>query len=607
MKLPSKVYHSRFDKLKYNIISKIYSFYWVFKEKSISAMIRVKNGEEFLKESIESIISVCDEVVIINNRSTDKTSEVIKGLQRLYSKKIKVYKYDHDVTKVGEDSYDLYKIDPKSPKLTHNFYNWCLEKTSYPFILKWDDDMIATDELIKSIISFKRSKYLQYNFGGVNVAPDHKSSYQWHAGSEPRISPKFLSTYKYSDYNFVEGSFGGEYIEQWVSCKEVLIKKDSGYLHLKYCKQDPVSNQSKEFASKIGEKLIVSGELSQEDSKVVDSIYRLKSTIANINNESLGEKKKLKIAIVGGSWSSNIGNAFYNVGAEWVLKQLGHDVSFYPESPRWKRDVNDSYDPVADLDVDLVILMGPCLKDRLAYVYENTFKKLYQRNIKVGYLSAGMAVYTQSEADLVEKIFNRYPPAFISTRDHECYRFFVNRVSCPIYSGICASMFLSDAIHPLKLAKNPYIVYNFDQVEPLLEIDTYGVASVQTPSNNQPPSSHLNLDIIRTNNLSIDEGYDLIYRRPNVYHSDLPQGYCSILAGAQTVYSERLHTCAATLIYGRPAQYIPNSSRSYEKRNLIFDRIGVPEIFLKPQYLDMNYISKEKSEMMKFLNKVIPA
>ena len=176
MKLPSKVYHSRFDKLKYNIISKIYSFYWVFKEKSISAMIRVKNGEEFLKESIESIISVCDEVVIINNRSTDKTSEVIKGLQRLYSKKIKVYKYDHDVTKVGEDSYDLYKIDPKSPKLTHNFYNWCLEKTSYPFILKWDDDMIATDELIKSIISFKRSKYLQYNFGGVNVAPDHKSS-----------------------------------------------------------------------------------------------------------------------------------------------------------------------------------------------------------------------------------------------------------------------------------------------------------------------------------------------------------------------------------------------------------------------------------------------
>ena len=64
------------------------------------------------------------------------------------------------------------------------------------------------------------------------------------------------------------------------------------------------------------------------------------------------EKTNLRIALVAGSWSSNIGNAFYNLGAEWLLLKLGHEVSFFPESPRWKEDVEDSYEPIADLDVD---------------------------------------------------------------------------------------------------------------------------------------------------------------------------------------------------------------------------------------------------------------
>jgi hypothetical protein len=315
--------------------------------------------------------------------------------------------------------------------------------------------------------------------------------------------------------------------------------------------------------------------------------------------------KNSRVALIGGAWSSNIGNAFYNIGAEWLLREIGLNVSFSPENPRWKQDVLSHYDPIAELDCDLFVLVGPCLWSRLAYVYEDTFRLLYERGKKVAYLSAGMATYSNEEMHFVSDFFRRFPPAFVSTRDHKSFDLLAKGSQFPFYDGLCTSMFLNDAIRPIPLKRKDYVVFNFDHEEPALAIDEKGVAMIQRRKNRVYPLWVGDKEIIRTNNLSIDEGYSAIYKRPNSYHSDLPQGYCSILASADTVYSERVHTCAATLIYGGKAQFIRQSPRSFENRSLLFDRVGASSIFQEPTRLDLGRVEREKETMAKFVAKAV--
>lgn len=314
---------------------------------------------------------------------------------------------------------------------------------------------------------------------------------------------------------------------------------------------------------------------------------------------------RTQVTLVAGSWSSNIGNAFYNLGAEWLLRDLGCEVSFFPESPRWKEDLERSYDPIGDLETDLVVLAGPCLWRRLKYVYEETFEKLYRRGIRVGYLTGGMAEYSNSEADEIAGFFKRFPPQFISTRDQRCYELLGPRVQCPIHSGVCTSMFLNDAHSPITLERDPYVVFNFDRIEPEVAVNESGQMTITGKKSKHPPLEVNGKEIIRPVNLAIDEGYRRIYQRPNSYHSDLPQGYCSILANAEAVYSERVHTCATALIYGGKAQFLTVSSRSHEKRKLLFDRVGIPGIFEGLVSLDMEYVGREKQAMVTFLKGVM--
>ena len=256
------------------IISKILGHVFSIRAKSISALIRVRNGENFLYQSIESIIEVCDEIVIVNNISSDSTAQIIEKLVDKYPHKIVSYEYYHDVCKVGEDSYNLYRDDPNSPRLTHNYYNWCMQKCTKRFILKWDDDMIATPNLINKIKKFKFSTYLQYNFGGANISPNKKSFLKWNAGTEPRIFPKFYSSFEYCDYTFVDGNHGGQFIKLWVPDKNIWNDSELQYAHLKYCKKDPYLNQSKLFIESLSSKLEVSSELDEVFSKIVNNIFK---------------------------------------------------------------------------------------------------------------------------------------------------------------------------------------------------------------------------------------------------------------------------------------------------------------------------------------------
>lgn len=306
----------------------------------------------------------------------------------------------------------------------------------------------------------------------------------------------------------------------------------------------------------------------------------------------------LKVAYIGGSWSSNIGNAFYNLGTGAILSSIDKvDSYFIPDPPHWKEHVNNDFDIIGNLDVDLVILTGPCLNLKLPKIFSRSFARLTKRGVRLGFLSAGMSLYDEGEAKAVKNFLEQFKPSFIFTRDRDTYEFLKILDDVILYDGLCTSMFLNNALKVPDLALERYYVFNFDgNKEPFIELTDEGYYRIHNPR--RKPQDNLNgLPIIRTDNRSITDGYNRIYSSSNVYHSDLPYGYLSILKGAEVVFSERVHTCASTLILGGTALFVPVAKRSFEKRSRLFDRLGIPDIFEQPSRLDFKYIESEKAKM----------
>lgn len=125
----------------------------------ISAFVRCKNEEEYIVASLTSIYRVFDEIVVVLNKSTDRTLEIVQDLISDHPK-IRLFEYDFECAATGQGYLEKVKSKPDSSLA--KYYNWCLEKTTYSHVCKWDGDMIAIPtiegiyELIKSndIVSF---------------------------------------------------------------------------------------------------------------------------------------------------------------------------------------------------------------------------------------------------------------------------------------------------------------------------------------------------------------------------------------------------------------------------------------------------------------------
>jgi hypothetical protein len=100
----------------------------------ISLIIRAKNEELNIKECIESVIDLVDEIIFVDNGSDDSTYSIVKEYKKKYDK-IKLYKYNIKVSKVGIEHTAAIKNNNKNT--LGNFYNWCLSKSTKYNIFKW--------------------------------------------------------------------------------------------------------------------------------------------------------------------------------------------------------------------------------------------------------------------------------------------------------------------------------------------------------------------------------------------------------------------------------------------------------------------------------------
>jgi cellulose synthase/poly-beta-1,6-N-acetylglucosamine synthase-like glycosyltransferase len=206
--------------------------------KRISAMMRVKDEEEFVRASACSIIDVVDELVIIDNNSSDATPDIIAALVAEYPGKVRSLRYPHVVARYGDENRELAatREGRRSPRLLANFYNWSMAQCTYEFILKWDGDTIATDAFRKAVADFRVSPKQALWVTGLNLHADgmHLVRGIPREPLEPRLVYRRFA--RYTNYmGYCEG-LESPYIRRFMQYSEFVDQPS--YLHMKYRKRN---------------------------------------------------------------------------------------------------------------------------------------------------------------------------------------------------------------------------------------------------------------------------------------------------------------------------------------------------------------------------------
>jgi len=92
--------------------------------KKISAIIKCHNEELFLRECLESISPFVDDIVFVDNNSTDASVEIASQF------KVRMVEYKHN---------------PGGDQPMSHFYNWCNDQAAGEYVLHWDADHVALD------------------------------------------------------------------------------------------------------------------------------------------------------------------------------------------------------------------------------------------------------------------------------------------------------------------------------------------------------------------------------------------------------------------------------------------------------------------------------
>ncbi|HEY7322511.1 MAG TPA: hypothetical protein VIE89_33520 [Candidatus Binatia bacterium] len=147
------------------------------KQRGVSAILRLKNEEEYLEMALDSIRPFFDEFVIVYNQCSDRTPDIVAEFARAEPQRVKAFHY---VPKVFPPGSNQHRILPSGNvhSLVH-YYNFALSKVSYRVCTKWDGDMIAAPDRLGQVI--KRLRTIVPGTGSWWLSP-WQFGYWWYSG-----------------------------------------------------------------------------------------------------------------------------------------------------------------------------------------------------------------------------------------------------------------------------------------------------------------------------------------------------------------------------------------------------------------------------------------
>ena len=143
-----------------------------YRPPGISAYMRIKNEEQFVRLAIESHLPFYDEIVAVYNDCTDNTEAILLELQARHPNKIKVFHYLPKVHSVRTQEHA--QTPSESVHSMANYYNYALAKTTYSRAVKLDADHLAIPSKLAPLIKKIRAdiaadKKKIYTFSGINL------------------------------------------------------------------------------------------------------------------------------------------------------------------------------------------------------------------------------------------------------------------------------------------------------------------------------------------------------------------------------------------------------------------------------------------------------
>jgi hypothetical protein len=117
--------------------------------RGLSFIIRAKNEASNTADCLRSIAGLGDEIVFVDNGSTDDTLALAERQKRTIFE-LKTFSYPEPLPKVGEPHAQ--EVWTGTGRTLGHFYNWCLAQSSRWNFAKWDADYIAIRENLAEMI-----------------------------------------------------------------------------------------------------------------------------------------------------------------------------------------------------------------------------------------------------------------------------------------------------------------------------------------------------------------------------------------------------------------------------------------------------------------------
>lgn len=305
----------------------------------------------------------------------------------------------------------------------------------------------------------------------------------------------------------------------------------------------------------------------------------------------------MKIIVENSTWN-NLGDGFYQFALfELIKKIFPNDEVFYGEGP-----IQRSFKPSKKHEknalklnehqkADIHIISGPMLGKINKPDYQEMIKNILNSGNNYALISCSSAGVEGNKLQKVKDFIKEYPPIAFSSRDPLTYQNFSNVIP-NAYNGICTA-FLVDKllkVDTLDIGKEYFVSSYYRQPEPEFhsKLSSPNIEDIIIkPKKPIIPflpwkiNRHLEfyqnskgnvgeVEIIRTvQQVSTKSNY-FNFKYPNSYISWNPITFLSAFKGAKFTISERVHACATTLAFGKPARLMIDNPR-----NGIFDRFGL--------------------------------
>ncbi|MBN1359634.1 MAG: hypothetical protein JW993_03530 [Sedimentisphaerales bacterium] len=355
------------------------------------------------------------------------------------------------------------------------------------------------------------------------------------------------------------------------------------------------------------------------------------------------------IIVTSGTWSTNIGNAFFQLGAQYIVSQalpglpvqlLTDQAGYWQYGPKVEPGLSARL--LDHVDAEYIVLSGSLLTYSFPPLWRESFKILKERGTRVVLLGVGQFDYSDRETSLCRGLLEEYPPHAFVSRDATTYENFKD-LAVHSYDGIDNAYFLPRAYPAVKLDYPPYIVLNFDKgPEPICTLTAAngspvwgrpgynpchvpfegGTLDIQFPAHKRFFSDRFGKYygylagisglkkarqerlgrylLLRTDHQTNPLCHRKLYYGPGAFAMDVPYGYFALYGNAALTLSDRIHACVVTMAYGGTAMLFSKSPRAH-----IIERVGATTIFQHPTTLDQARLDQMRNDEIAFLASVL--